>query len=69
LTSFDLLPTLYKQSYFLLPTDQRCQSSGVSNIETPPGSTFLEDVVHVDGLSHTSEGLYSQVLTLEISLH
>jgi len=42
-----------------LSTDQRCQSSGHSHIETPPGATFLEDAVHVDGLSYTSEGLFS----------
>src|SRR2546430_13043617 len=63
-----LLPTLYEQSYFLLPTDQWCQSPGCSHIETPPGSTFLEDSIHVDGLSHTSERLCPQVLTLEIAL-
>jgi len=58
-SSFDLLPTLYEQSYFLLSTDQRCESSGHSNIETPSGFTFLEDTVYVDGLSHTSECLFS----------
>ena len=31
-SSFDLLPTLYEQPYFLLPTDQRCQSSWLRNI-------------------------------------
>ena len=57
--SFHLLPTLYEQADFLLPTDQRCESLGHSHIETPPGSTFLEDAVDVDRLSHPSEGLGS----------
>ena len=39
-SSFDFLPTLYEQSYFLLSTDQRCQSPRCSDIETPPGSTL-----------------------------
>src|SRR2546425_13077114 len=69
LTSFGLFPTLQEQPNFLLPADQRCQSPGCSHIETPPGSTFLEDAVHVEGLSHTSERLCSQVLTLEIALN
>jgi len=68
-SSFDLLPTLYEQSYFLLSTDQRCESSGHSNIETPSGFTFLEDTVYVDGLSHTSECLGSQVLALKVALN
>src|SRR5262249_41477020 len=47
---------------------QGCESSGLRNVETPSGSAFLEDAVHVGGLSHTSEGLGSQVLTREIAL-
>src|SRR5262245_21504061 len=63
-----LLPTLYEQSDFLLPTDQWCQSPGCSHIETPPRATILEDAVHVEGLSPPSERLCSQVLTREIAL-
>src|SRR5262249_42603112 len=48
--------------------DQRCQSSGLSHIKTPPRATVLEDMVHMDGLSHTSEGLGSQVLALKVAL-
>jgi hypothetical protein len=64
-----LLPPFEEEGDFRLSTDQRCQSSGPSHIETPSGSTFLEDTVHVDGLRDTSECLGSEVLTLEISLH
>src|SRR5215470_9233949 len=56
-TIFDLCPTFQKQRDFRLSTDQGCESSGVSNIKTPPGSTFLEDAVHLDGLSDTSKRL------------
>src|SRR5215831_14211664 len=63
-----LLPAFQQECDFRLSTDQRCESSWLSNIETPPGSTFLEDAVHVDGRSHTSERLCSQVLTREIAL-
>ena len=69
LTSFDLLPTFQEERDFGFSTDQRCQSSGLRHIETPSGSTFLEDAVHVDGLSDTSERLCSQVLALEIALN
>src|SRR5215813_14021670 len=68
LPSFDLPPTLQEYTDLLFSTDQGCESSGLHNIETPPGSTFLEDAVHVDRLSHTSKRLGSQVLTLEIAL-
>ena len=61
-SSFDLLPTLYEQPYFLLPTDQRCQSSWLSHIQATGGPTFLEDAVYVEGLSETSEGLCSLTL-------
>jgi hypothetical protein len=57
--SFDLLPALYEQSYFLFSTDQRCESSGHSNIETPPGSTFSQDPIDIERLRHTSECLGS----------
>src|SRR5438093_5276886 len=67
--SFHLCPALQQERDFRLPTDQRGQSSGHRYIETPPGSTFVEDLVHVDGLSHTSEGLCSQVLASKIPLH
>jgi hypothetical protein len=66
--SFDLVPAFQEYADLLFSTDQRCQSSGHSHIETPPASTFLEDAVHVEGLSHTSKRLCSQILTLEIAL-
>jgi hypothetical protein len=56
---FDLVPAFQKYPDFLLSTNQRCQSSGHRNIETPSGSTFLEDAVHLDGFRHTAEGLCS----------
>jgi hypothetical protein len=64
----DLLPPFQEERDFRFSTDQRCQSSGHSNIKTPPGSTVLEDAVHVDGLSYTSEDLGSQVLARKIAL-
>src|SRR5262252_1680029 len=64
-----LLPPLKEKRDFGFSTNQRCESSDHRHIETPPGSAVLEDAVHVDGRSHTSEGLGSQVLTLEITLH
>jgi hypothetical protein len=67
--SFYLLPTFKEEGDFGFSTDQGCQSSGHRHIETPPGSTFLEDSIHGDRLSHTSEGLGSYVLALKISLH
>jgi hypothetical protein len=67
--SFDLLPPFHEETDFLLATDQGCESSGCSHIETPPGSTFLEDAVHVDGLRDTSECLGSQVLALKVALN
>jgi hypothetical protein len=54
-----LLPPFKEEGDFRLPTDQRCQASWLSNIETPSGSTVLEDAVYVDGLGHTSERLGS----------
>jgi hypothetical protein len=68
LTVFDLCPTFKEEDDFRLSTDQRCQSSGCSHIETPPSATFLEDAVHVDGLSHTSKRVFAQFLALEIAL-
>src|SRR5436190_4494213 len=69
LPSFHLLPALNEQSDFLLPTNQRCQSPGHRHVETPPSATFLEDAVHLDGLSHTSQRLCSQILPREIALN
>src|SRR4029450_229075 len=66
--SFDLCPTFQEECDFRFSTHQRCESSGCSHIETPPGSAFLEDVVHVDRLRDTSERLGSQVLTREVAL-
>jgi hypothetical protein len=68
-SSFDLLPPFQKQRDFRLSTDQRCESSWLSNIQATLSTTFLEDSVHVDGLSYTSECLGSQVLALKIALN
>jgi hypothetical protein len=68
MSRFDLLPALYEQSYFLLSTNQGCESSGHSNIETSPRATFPEDAVHEDRLSHTSKRVFAQVLALEVAL-
>jgi hypothetical protein len=57
-SSFDLLPTIQEQHDFRFSTDQRCQSSGHSHIETPSGSTFLEDSVHLVRLCYPSECLF-----------
>src|SRR5262245_22371190 len=64
----DLPPPFQKQCDFRFSTDQGCQSPSSCHIETPSGSTFLEDAIHVDGLRDTSERLGSQVLALEIAL-
>src|SRR5262249_28075163 len=69
LSTLSLRPTFLEECDFGFSTDQRCQPSRHRHIETPPGSTCLKDAVHVDGLSHTSERLCSQVLALEIALH
>jgi hypothetical protein len=66
--SFDLLPTFQEETNFLLATNQGCESSGLSHIKATGGTTVLENAVHVEGLSHPSERLGSQVLTREISL-
>src|SRR5215831_7216889 len=67
--SFDLLPTLYEQSYFLLSTDQWCQSSWLSYIQATGGTTLTEYLIDVYGLSDATQGLCSQVLALKIPLH
>jgi hypothetical protein len=56
-TNFDLLPTFQEKGDFGFSPHQRGQASRHRHIETPPGSTFLEDAVHVDRLSHTSQWL------------
>src|SRR5215470_1731599 len=66
--SFDLLPPFQEETNFLLATNQRCESSSHRNIETLSGSAFLEDAIHVDGFSHTSECLFAQVLAGKIAL-
>ena len=67
LSVFDLVPAFQEYTNLLFSTDQGCQSPGCSHIETPSGSTFLEDAVHVDRLRDTSEGLHSQILALQNS--
>src|SRR5262245_40021953 len=64
-----LLPPFKEQRDLRFTTDQRREASWLSHIETPPCFTFLEDAVHVDGRSHTSERLSSQVLTIKIALY
>ena len=59
LSVFDLCPAFQEERDLRFATDQRCESSDHSHIETPPGSTFLEDAVDGDGRSHTSEGLFT----------
>ena len=59
MSGLGLFPAFQEQRDFRFATNQRCQSSGLRHIETPSGSTFLEDAVHVDGLSHTSKRLCS----------
>src|SRR5262245_10433182 len=63
-----LLPPFTQECYFRFSTDQRCQSSGLSNIKATGGTALAEHVVYVHGLSDATEGLCSQVLTLEIAL-
>src|SRR5215831_18259038 len=67
--SFHLLPTFQEQRDFRLSPDQRCESSDHSHIKATGGTTFTQDLIHGDRLSNASEGLGSQVLTLEISLN
>src|SRR6266496_2907917 len=69
LPNFDLLPPFQEETNFLFSTNQRCQSSSDSHIETPPGSTFSQDTIDIERFSHTSERLCSQVLALEIALN
>ena len=56
---FRLLPPFQEETNLLLSTNQGRESSGLSNIKTPPGSALLKDAVHVDGLSNTPERLDS----------
>src|SRR5215471_15063255 len=67
MTCLGLLPPFKEQRNFRLSTNQGCQSSDHSHVETPPGSAFPEDAVYVEGLSNPSERLCSQVLRLEIA--
>src|SRR5215471_16136734 len=67
-TFFDLCPTFQKQRDFRLSTDQGCKSSWLSNIQATGGTTLAQDAVHVDGLSHTSECLFAQVLACKIAM-
>src|SRR5262249_15401999 len=63
-----LFPAFQEEPNFLLSPDQGGQAPGRSHIETSSSATFLEDTVHVEGLSNASERLCSQVLVLEIAL-
>ena len=67
--SFRLCPAFLEERDFRFSTDQRCESSGLSHIKATGGTTLTEDAIHVDGLSHASECLCSQVLALKIALH
>src|SRR5438093_12972363 len=69
MTIFGLLPPLKEEGDFGFSPNERCESSGLRNIKATGGTIFLEDAVHVEGLSHPSERLCSQVLTLKIPLH
>jgi hypothetical protein len=59
MSCFDLLPPFQEEGDFGFSPDERGESSRHRHIETPSGSAFLEDAVHVDRLSHTSECLGS----------
>ena len=52
----------------MLSTHQWRESSWLCHIKATGGTTLTQDLVHVEGLSHTSECLGSQVLTLKIAL-
>jgi hypothetical protein len=66
---FDLCPTFQEKRDFRFPTDQRRESSWMSNIKATCGSTLAEHLVDVHGLSDATQGLGAQVLAREISLH
>src|SRR5438132_1495549 len=68
-SSFGLLPTLQEETNFLLSTDQGCQSSCLSNIQSAVDTTCSEHSVYLKRLRHTSERLGFQVLALKIPLN
>ena len=55
---FHLCPAFQQERDFRFATDQRRESSWLNNIQATGGPTFLEDAVHVDGLSDTTECLF-----------
>jgi len=54
---FDLCPTFQEKRDFRFPTDQRRESSWLSNIQSAIDTTFTQDAVHCNRLSNTSERL------------
>src|SRR5215831_8894937 len=64
-----LLPPFQEQRDFRFATDQRCESSWLSNIKATGDPTRTEHVVYAHGLGHTTQGMCSPVLTREIALH
>src|SRR5262245_10707003 len=69
MSSFDLIPAFQEYTDLLFSTDQRCESSGLSDIQATGGTTLTEYLIDVYGLGDATQDLCSQVLTLEISLH
>src|SRR5215470_17686555 len=67
--SFDLLPPFQEETNFLLPTDQRCESSWLRNIKATVDTTFSEYLVHFERLGHTSEALLTQRFTGKIAFY
>src|SRR5215471_6777391 len=68
MSCLDLLPPFQEQSDFRLPTDQRCESSGLSHVKATGDTTLTQDLVYGDRLSNTSECLFAQVLAGKIAL-
>src|SRR5215813_7459921 len=67
--SFDLLPPFQEETNFLLPTDQRCESSWLRDIKATVDTAFSEYLVHFERLGHTSQGLLTQRFTGKIAFY
>src|SRR5215813_6419312 len=66
--SFHLFPTLYEQADFLFSTHQRRETTSTGDVQSTLDTTLAQDVVHVEGLSHTSECLCAQGFAVNIAL-
>jgi hypothetical protein len=69
LTSFDLLSPLQEETHFLLSSNQGCESSCLSNIQSTGDPTCFEYSVHLERLWNTSEGMFPQGLTGKIAFY